>query len=99
MRHKEICGINVHPSVKFAVDFALSLVSDKMKSRIKLYTTMESAGHIDKSLLPKEYGGSMPMAEMIGKYILNSIFVIAIHTYYIHLLIDNLIKILLCIIT
>lgn len=66
MRHKEICGINVHASVKFAVDFALSLVSEKMKSRIKLYTTIESAGHIDKSLLPMEYGGTMPMAEMIG---------------------------------
>lgn len=66
MRHKEICGINVHASVKFAVDFALSLVSEKMKSRIKLYTSIESADHIDKAMLPMEYGGTIPMAEMIG---------------------------------
>lgn len=24
---------------------------------------------LDKKVLPKEYGGEMPMAEMIGKYI------------------------------
>lgn len=68
MRHKEICAIKVHGSIKFAADFALGLVTEKMRSRIKFYTTMESAADaIDVSLLPKEYGGTMPMAEMIGK--------------------------------
>lgn len=39
MRHKEGHGINCHPSLKFAVDFGLSLVSDKFRKRIKVRTT------------------------------------------------------------
>ncbi len=68
MRHKEIKAFNVHGSVKFAVDFALGLVSEKMKNRIKIYTSVESAVKtVDISLLPKEYGGVTPMADMIGR--------------------------------
>lgn len=73
MRHKEIIGLNVHGSVKFAVDFALSIVSEKMRNRIKFYSQAELAKHVDISLLPKEYGGTMPMAEMIG---INEVFFI-----------------------
>lgn len=65
MRHKEINAINVHPSLKIAVDFGLSLVSEKMRNRIRFYTSLDEADNIDRSLLPKEYGGEMPMAEMI----------------------------------
>lgn len=71
MRHKEINAIKVHPSIKFAADFALGLVTEKMRSRIKFYTTLASAEQVDVSLLPKEYGGTMPMAEMIGTYTLH----------------------------
>lgn len=67
MRHKEICAIKVHGSIKFAADFALGLITEKLRSRIKFHTTLESASAaIDVSLLPLEYGGTMPMAEMIG---------------------------------
>lgn len=67
MRHKEIHAIKVHPSVKFAADFALGMITEKLRKRIKFYTTLDAAKTVDKSLLPKEYGGKMPMAEMIGK--------------------------------
>lgn len=34
---------------------------------LKIYTSIEEAlKHVDSSMLPKEYGGTMPMAEMIG---------------------------------
>lgn len=36
MRHKEGHGFNVPPSLKFAVDFGFSLISDKFKKRIKV---------------------------------------------------------------
>lgn len=36
MRHKEVHVINVHPSVKYALDFGLGLVSNKIKNRIKV---------------------------------------------------------------
>lgn len=57
MRHKEIHGIKVHPSIKFAVDFALSKMTAKMKQRVFLHKKHEDI-QIDKSLLPAEYGGN-----------------------------------------
>lgn len=69
MRHKEIYGVNVHPTVKFALDFGMGLISEKIKKRVKLYSAVEDV-EIDKSLLPKEYGGTMPMKEMIGEFVL-----------------------------
>ncbi|EFN63565.1 Alpha-tocopherol transfer protein-like [Camponotus floridanus] len=67
MRHKEVHGINSHPSLKFALDFGLSLISDKIKNRIKIYTSLEDAinNKLDVSMMPKEYGGTIPMKEMI----------------------------------
>jgi hypothetical protein len=70
MRHKEVHGINVHPSMKFALDFGMSLISDKIKKRVRLYANLEEAlesGYLERDILPKEYGGVMPMAEMIGE--------------------------------
>lgn len=68
MRHKEVHGINAHPSLKFALDFGMSLISEKIRSRVKVYTSLEDAiNHkMDVSMLPKEYGGTIPMKEMIG---------------------------------
>lgn len=40
MRHKEGHGINLPPSLKFAVDFGFSLISDKFKKRIKVSIVM-----------------------------------------------------------
>lgn len=36
MRHKEVHVINVPPSLKFALDFGMSLISDKIKKRVKV---------------------------------------------------------------
>lgn len=71
MRHKEVHAINCHPSMKFAIDFGMSLISEKIRRRIKFYTSLEdciNSKYMDLECLPKEYGGTMPMAEMIGKY-------------------------------
>ncbi|XP_071649662.1 alpha-tocopherol transfer protein-like [Temnothorax longispinosus] len=67
MRHKEVHGINAHPSLKFALDFGMSLISEKIRNRVKLYTSLEDAinSKLDVSMLPKEYGGTIPMKEMI----------------------------------
>lgn len=72
MRHKEVHAINVHPSVKFALDFGLSLISEKIKKRVKIYTNLDeaiNAGEMEVDVLPKEYGGTMPMSEMIGNVV------------------------------
>ncbi|XP_044732005.1 alpha-tocopherol transfer protein-like [Chrysoperla carnea] len=67
MRHKEVHAINVHPSVKFALDFGMSLISEKIRKRVKIYTSLDDAlkNGMDTTVLPKEYGGTMPMEEMI----------------------------------
>jgi hypothetical protein len=67
MRHKEIHGLKVHSSIKFAVDFALSQMTPKMKQRVHLHKNIEDLT-VDKSLMPKEYGGSVPMREMIDAF-------------------------------
>ncbi|KAL6442245.1 hypothetical protein ACFW04_002485 [Cataglyphis niger] len=81
MRHKEVHAINSHPSLKFALDFGLSLISDKIRSRVRIYTSLEDAiNHkMDVSMLPKEYGGTIPMKEMIGTYLFEYYFL----SYYI----------------
>ncbi|XP_054275530.1 clavesin-2-like [Macrosteles quadrilineatus] len=67
MRHKEVYGINVHPSVKYALDWGMGLITEKIKKRVKIFTNLEEAKkNMDTSMLPKEYGGSMPMEEMIA---------------------------------
>ncbi|KAF5272788.1 hypothetical protein FQA39_LY07815 [Lamprigera yunnana] len=68
-RHLEIHGFNMHPSMKFVADFALSLVSEKIRSRVRIHTDLEqfvTTCNIDVSILPKEFGGVMPMIEMIA---------------------------------
>ncbi|XP_048004607.1 retinaldehyde-binding protein 1-like [Leguminivora glycinivorella] len=64
MRHKEIYGVNVQSTIKFALDFGMGLISEKIRKRVKLYTSPEEV-EIDKKLLPQEYGGEMPMKQMI----------------------------------
>lgn len=44
----------------------MGLISEKIRKRVRLYTAVDDV-EIDKKLLPKEYGGIMPMKEMIGK--------------------------------
>lgn len=70
MRHKEIVAFKMHASIKFAADFALGLVTEKLRSRIKFFTSMDTVKAIDRSLLPLEYGGTIPMAKMIGNNII-----------------------------
>lgn len=64
MRHREMHGCNINPALKIAVDWGLTLISEKLRNRVRLYTDIKDI-QMDKSLLPKEYGGDMPMAEMI----------------------------------
>lgn len=69
MRHKEITAIKMHASIKFAADFALGLVTQKLRSRIKFYTSLEAVKcGIDRKILPLEYGGTIPMADMIREF-------------------------------
>lgn len=65
MRHKEFHGTMINPAMKYVLDFGMSLMSDKLRSRVRFHTKLDDEGCVDKNLLPSEYGGKMPMREMI----------------------------------
>ncbi|XP_047115644.1 clavesin-2 [Schistocerca piceifrons] len=66
MRHKEVHLLNVPAPVRYVYDFARTRLSDKIKNRITMH---ESLGNLQNTvgldILPKEYGGQIPMDEMI----------------------------------
>lgn len=65
MRHKTIAIINIAPVLKIALDLAKPLVSEKIRQRLHLASSTDELTFVDKKLLPKEYGGIMPMADMV----------------------------------
>lgn len=68
MRHKEFHATMIHPSMKFVLEFALSLMSEKLRKRVRFHSKLDDGNSIDRDLLPAEYGGKIPMAEMIESF-------------------------------
>lgn len=68
MRHKEFHGTMINPAMKYVLDFGMSLMSEKLQSRIRFHTKLNDEGCVDKNLLPAEYGGKIPMREMIEMF-------------------------------
>lgn len=69
MRHKEIHGNNIPAALKMIANFSLGLMSAKLRSRVHIYTNMDEMTSVEKDILPKEYGGIVPMADMVGEFI------------------------------
>lgn len=53
MRHKEFHGTLVTPSMKFVLDFGLSLMSEKLRKRVKFHTKLDDKDSVDRNILPK----------------------------------------------
>lgn len=69
MRHKETHFVNIPSFANKVIEFALSLTSDKLKKRMFLDKTIDDLKtRVNPALLPKEYGGSVPMADMIAMF-------------------------------
>ncbi|XP_037043440.1 alpha-tocopherol transfer protein-like isoform X1 [Bradysia coprophila] len=65
-RHKAIHFINVPSAAKWVLNISLRLVSNKINDRLFLYSSWsEYYKKCGSSYLPKELGGTIPMAEMI----------------------------------
>ncbi|KAH0535830.1 clavesin-1-like [Cotesia glomerata] len=69
MRHREMCFIGI-PSFAFKVfEFTLSLMSEKLRSRTSIFKNIKDfTKTIDPKILPKEYGGTVPLADMLAVY-------------------------------
>lgn len=65
MRHKGFHGTLINPSLKFVLDFSLGLMSEKLQKRVHFHSKLDDQKSVDRDLLPAEYGGKMPMSEMI----------------------------------
>lgn len=66
-RHKGVHFVNVAPTLSYAFNFVINQATDKLRERIRFYSSVDQLDFIDKEDLPKEYGGSIPMEEMSSK--------------------------------
>lgn len=66
MRHKETHFLNIPHYANKVIEFALNIISEKLKKRVFLDKSIEElTSRVDPKLLPKEYGGEIPMADMV----------------------------------
>lgn len=67
LRHKGFHIVNVHKSLSWISNFIVSQMSDKLKKRTHFYSSFDEFKAVERRKLPKEYGGTIPMKEMIGR--------------------------------
>merc|ERR1739838_513284 len=69
MRHRDINFLNLPWTMSLIFQFAKSLLSEKIRSRFKTHSGLESLQRsVDPSLLPAEYGGSISVEECIASW-------------------------------
>ncbi|CAH0550192.1 unnamed protein product [Brassicogethes aeneus] len=69
MRHKANHFLNISPTAIKLIEFAISLLNEKLKNRIFIYKSIEEMyKKVDKKILPKEYGGEVPLKEMLATF-------------------------------
>ncbi|XP_026684562.1 retinaldehyde-binding protein 1-like, partial [Diaphorina citri] len=69
IRHKATHFINVPSYAAKVFEFITSCLSEKLKKRVYFHSNLSSFHKImDPKILPKEYGGEIPMAQMIADY-------------------------------
>lgn len=69
MRHKANFLINLSSAAVKLIEFGTAALSEKLKNRLYICKSVEEIyDKIDKKILPKEYGGEVPLAEMVAKF-------------------------------
>ncbi|XP_043482323.1 clavesin-2 [Leptopilina heterotoma] len=69
MRHKETHLMNIPTCATKVVEFAVSLLNEKLKSRIHIHKNLDDLQKaVNPQILPKEYGGKIPLSEMIDSF-------------------------------
>lgn len=68
-RQKQGIWVNLPSFAVKVTDFAKSLVSAKLRGRAYFYRDIDKMfGHVDPTILPKEYGGQTPIKEMMEDF-------------------------------
>ncbi|XP_011057339.1 PREDICTED: rhophilin-2 isoform X2 [Acromyrmex echinatior] len=69
MRHKETHLINLPSGVAKFLEFAISLLNEKLRSRVMIHRNIQELKEaVDPKILPKEYGGEISLSEMIDEF-------------------------------
>lgn len=69
MRHREIHFLNLPWTMSLIFQFAKSLLSEKIRNRFRTHSNVESLKRVvEPSVLPKEYGGRLPLSECISSW-------------------------------
>lgn len=69
MRHKETHFINIPHYANRMIELAVSMLSDKLKKRIMVHKSVDALKtKINPAILPQEYGGTVPLADMIKQF-------------------------------
>ncbi|KAK6622037.1 hypothetical protein RUM44_001844 [Polyplax serrata] len=69
MRHKSTHFINIPHYANKVFEFFLGLLNDKLKGRVISHNSLDDfKEHISPKILPKEYGGEVPLKDMIDKF-------------------------------
>lgn len=67
-RHKGFHIVNLPSFFNYLVNIGLANAPKKFRDRVKFYSSFDELTFIDKKILPKEYGGTVPMEEMSSEY-------------------------------
>ncbi|XP_073987162.1 clavesin-1-like [Rhodnius prolixus] len=66
MRHKSTHFLNLPTSANKIFEFFLALLNEKLKNRVMVHKSIDDLKkQINPDILPKEYGGKVPLADMI----------------------------------
>nr|CAD7406111.1 unnamed protein product [Timema cristinae] len=69
MRHKSSHFLNIPHYANKIMEFFIMLLNEKLKSRIRLHSGFEELQKaVNPKILPKEYGGVVPLADMIDQF-------------------------------
>lgn len=68
IRIKSINVINLHPTMVFLLKIFTSSIQQKLKDRVKLFSTnVSESGVVDLDNVPIEFGGTVPLKTVTGK--------------------------------
>ncbi|XP_039966000.1 clavesin-2 isoform X3 [Bactrocera tryoni] len=69
MRHKATHFVNIPHFANRIIELGVSLLSEKLKNRITIHKSVDALKErVKPEILPKEYGGSIPMADIIKDF-------------------------------
>lgn len=70
MRQKESHFINLPSYANMIMEFSMNILSDKLRKRVVIHKSLdELKNRINPAILPKEYGGTVPINEMIKEFL------------------------------